>query len=105
MLQHPLNLVGESAASCRNESADIFLIINELYNFFSVSTYCWKVMKDILDPLGLKVVKKLSETRWSARHNTVSALLDGYSYIKSALFQVADNLEQNLRQELLLKDF
>ena len=26
-------------------------------------------MKEILDPLGLKVVKKLSETRWSTGHD------------------------------------
>ena len=58
---------------------------------------------DILDPLGLKVVKKLSETRWSARHNAVSALFDGYSHIKSALFQVAENLEQKVETRAVAK--
>ena len=63
---HSLNLVGESATSCYIESANFFSVINELCNFSLASTYCWKVMKDIFDPLGLKVVKKLSETHWSA---------------------------------------
>ena len=55
---HSLNLVGESAASCCIESANFFSAnFNELYNFFSAFTYRWKVMKDILDPLSLKVVK------------------------------------------------
>ena len=31
-------------------------------------------MTDILDLLDLKVVKKLSETRWYARHDTVIVL-------------------------------
>ena len=62
-------------------------------------------MKYILDPLGLKVVKKLSETLWFARNDAASALFDSYSHIKYALFQVAENLEQKMRQELLLKDF
>ena len=62
-------------------------------------------MKNILDPLGLKVVKKLSETRWSARHDAVSALLNGYSHNKSALFQVAENLEQQIERRATAKGF
>ena len=62
-------------------------------------------MKDILDTLGINIVKKLSETLWFARNDAVSALFDSYSYIKSGLFQVAENVEQKIRQELLLKDF
>ena len=52
-------------------------------------------MKEILDPLGLKVVKKLSETRWSTGHDGY-ILFDSWSHIKSALFQVAENLEQKI---------
>ena len=62
-------------------------------------------MKDILDTLGINIVKKLSETLWFARNDTASALFDSYSHIKSALFQVAENVEQKIRQELLAKDF
>ena len=52
-------------------------------------------MKEILDPLGLKVVKKLSETRWCTGHDGY-ILFNGLSHIKSALFQVAENLEQKI---------
>ena len=62
-------------------------------------------MKDILDPLGLKVVKKLSETRWSTRHDAVSALFDGYIHIKSALFQIAENLKQKIEIRATAKGF
>ena len=47
-------------------------------------------MAGILDPLGLKVIKKHSETRWSARRDAINASSDGYSHIKSDLFQVAE---------------
>ena len=60
-------------------------------------------MKDILDSLDLKVVKKLSETRWSARHDAVSASLDGYSHIISAFFQIAKNLEQKIETRATAK--
>ena len=63
--------------------------------FFSASTCRWKVMKDILEPLGQKVVKDFSETRWSA-DMIVSALFDCSSHIKSALFLVAENLDQKI---------
>ena len=53
-------------------------------------------MTDILDTLSLKVVKKNSETRWSARHDSISALFDGYIHIKPALFQVAKNVQQKI---------
>ena len=43
-------------------------------------------MNDIFDPLDLNVVKTLSETRLSSRHDVVSALFDGYSHDKSVLF-------------------
>ena len=70
------------------------------------STYRWKVMKDILDPLGLKVVKKLSETSSkSSRHHAVSTLFDSYNHIKSALFQVAENLEQKIETRATAKGF
>ena len=62
-------------------------------------------MIDTFDPLSLNVVTKLSETRWSALHDAISALFDGHSHIKLALFQVAENLEQKIGTKLLLKDF
>ena len=60
-------------------------------------------MKDIFDPLGLNIVIKFLETRWFARHDTVSALFEGYNHIKSALFQVAENLEQKIETRTTAK--
>ena len=60
-------------------------------------------MKNILDPLGLKVVRKLLETRWSPRNDVVSALLDFKSHIKSTLFQNAEKLEQKIETRTTTK--
>ena len=91
------------------ESHPPLIVLNLLFfsivNIFSASTYRWKVMIDTFDPLSLNVVTKLSETRWSALHDAISALFDGHSHIKLALFQVAENLEQKIGTKLLLKDF
>ena len=60
-------------------------------------------MTDILDPLGLKIVKKLSRIRWSVWHDAISILFDGYSHIKSALFEVAENFEQKIETRATAK--
>ena len=70
--------------------------------FFSASACRWKVMKDILDPLDQKVVKDFSETRWST-DMIVSALFDCYSHIKSAIFLVAEILEQKIETRATAK--
>ena len=60
-------------------------------------------MKDILNPLGLKVVKNLSETCLSARHDAISALFDSCSPIESAYVQVAENLEHKIETRATAK--
>ena len=71
--------------------------------FFGVYLSLESHKRYILEPLGLKVVKKLSGKRWSARHDVVSDLLDGYNHIKSALFQVAENSEQKIETRATAK--
>ena len=94
---------GKNADKNNSEYGLFLRSANYQWTFLLTSTYDWIVMKDIFDPLGLKVIKKLSETRWSARHDACSALLDGYSQIKSALFQVAENLEQKIETRATAK--
>ena len=90
------------------ESHPPLIVLNLLFfsivNIFSASTYRWKVMIDILDPLSLNVTK-LSETRWSALHDAICALFDGYSHIKLVLFQVAENSEQKIGTKASAKGF
>ncbi|KAK5639629.1 hypothetical protein RI129_012121 [Pyrocoelia pectoralis] len=71
-LVHNLNLVVGQAAGCVMEATDYFQFLQKLYTFFASSTDCWNVLKESLDP-GI-AVKRFSDTRWSARADTVSAL-------------------------------
>lgn len=89
---HSLNLVGLHAAECVQEASSYFKVVQKLYNFFSSSTHRWDKLIQCLG--SKKVVKSLSETRWSARADAVSALHQGYHQIREALTFIADNNEE-----------
>lgn len=91
---HSLNLVGLSAVDCCTDAVSFFGFVQALYNFFSASTHRWSILSDCLGPKGL-TVKSLSDTRWSARADAVKALCDGYDSIKSALFEIGSDSQQN----------
>lgn len=85
---HSLNLVGVSAAESCVTAVDFFSFLQQLYNFFSVSTHRWDVLKRKMDSenvLKVKVPKNLSQTRWSARADACLALKGAYSVYKLAL--------------------
>lgn len=89
---HSLNLVGVHAAGCVLEATKFFDIIQKLYNFFSGSTYRWNKLTEHLG--SKKVVKSLSQTRWSARADAVSALHKGHNQIIEALMSIVKDSEQ-----------
>lgn len=51
----------------------------------------------MLDALGpnLKVVKRLSDTRWSARADAINALSEGYLQIQEALSRLSEDPKQD----------
>ncbi|KAK4872025.1 hypothetical protein RN001_016149 [Aquatica leii] len=75
--------------SCLVHSLNLFL--QKLYTFFASSTHRWNVLKECLGP-GI-VVKRLSDTRWSARADAVSALQKSYPSIIEALRTMDDQHE------------
>lgn len=89
---HSLNLVGVHAAGCVPEVSQFFEIVQKVYNFFSGSTHRWNMLTEHLG--SKKVVKSLSQTRWSARADAVSALHGGYKQIIEALITIANDTEQ-----------
>lgn len=92
---HSLNLVGNSAAECCLAAVSFFSIVAEIYRFFVASTYRWDILKAKLANKGL-VVKKLSDTRWSARQDAVKALAKGPNAIKASLDHLASDEDQTL---------
>lgn len=96
---HSLNLIGTSAAECCVDAVNFFGIVQKLYNFFSASTSRWAVMERCLGSKKL-VLKSLSQTRWSARADTIKALSDGYKNIIEALTCLAgDDQKLDTRRE------
>lgn len=91
---HSLNLVGVSAAECNSEAARYFHFVQSLYVFFSSSTSRWRVLLNSLKGKK-KVLKALSNTRWSARADAVAAIKENYTNIKSALKTITEDIEQS----------
>lgn len=58
---HSLNLVVNDAAKTTFQTISYFNLIQELYNFFSSSTYRWDIFKNEVTNL---TIKSVSETRW-----------------------------------------
>lgn len=93
---HSLNLVGNSAAESCLEASTYFDNVQHLYNFFSASTYRWSVLQSCLEKAKPKalVVKKICDTRWSARADAVKSLAIGFNEIKMALIQLHEDTNQ-----------
>lgn len=90
---HSLNLVGQCAAECCDEASKFFLFLESLYTFFSGSTYRWSILNDALkmDGANLPTVKRLSDTRWSARADATYAITNSFHAIKDSLNKIAEN--------------
>jgi hypothetical protein len=74
-------------------SSSILSIRPEIVQFFLSSNNRWKILKECL--CEKKVLKSLSETRWSARADAINALHNGYYHIFEALLLIAKNTDQS----------
>lgn len=87
---HSLNLVGTCAAESVPEAVNFFFTLQELYNFFTISTHRWEIL---VQRTNLRL-KSLSQTRWSARHDACYTLEKEWSGIIDALDFLADNKDE-----------
>ena len=92
---HSLNLVGQSAVGCCQLVVGFFNFVQRLYSFFVPSTHRWKILTDQLSSKSRPTVKRMSDTRWSARADATKALVEGYDEINAALEEIADDVEEN----------
>ena len=95
---HSLNLVAKCAAECCTEASIFFDFVESLYTFFSASTYRWGLLTKALKDTSSKIpiLKKLSDTRWSARADATKALLCGFTTIKQVLDDISNNMDQKV---------
>jgi hypothetical protein len=91
---HSLNLVGVNAVSHNGQVTNFFNFIQKLYTFFVQSTHRWNVLVSSLGPEHC-VLKRLSDTRWSAYVDAIKALYGGYELIKSALNIIEEDASQS----------
>ncbi|CAH2096804.1 unnamed protein product [Euphydryas editha] len=87
---HSLNLVGSCAVELVTEAVDFFSTLQELYNFFTISTHRWQILVQRTN----LTVKSLSQTRWSARHDAFYALEKEWSAIIDALEFIAESRDE-----------
>ncbi|XP_044588850.1 zinc finger MYM-type protein 1-like [Cotesia glomerata] len=87
---HSLNLVGSCAVESVTEAVDFFSTLQELYNFFTISTHRWEIL---VQRTNLRI-KSLSQTRWSARHDACYALEKEWSAIIDALEFIAESEDE-----------
>ncbi|XP_042203544.1 zinc finger MYM-type protein 1-like [Homarus americanus] len=90
---HSLNLVGVKVAECGPQIVSFFEFVQRLYSFLSASTHRWNVLKSSLGKDHV-VVKCLSDTRWSAHFDGVTALHGGFEKIQDALDALSADTDQ-----------
>ncbi|XP_044591536.1 zinc finger MYM-type protein 1-like [Cotesia glomerata] len=86
---HYLNLVGSYAVESVTEAVDFFSTLQELYNFFTISTHRWEIL---VQRTNLRI-KSLPQTHWSARYDAC-ALEKEWSAIIDALEFIAESEDE-----------
>lgn len=98
---HSLNLVGKAAAECCSAAVSFFDFLEQLYVFFTVSTNRYELLVVALNSENTKtrvhVPQRVNTTRWSCRSDATKALMLGYKQFKSALMEIADDIEQTAK--------
>lgn len=102
---HSLNLVINDAAKSSHEVTNFFAIVQEIYVFFSASTYRWHVL---MKEVPTTTAKPLSDTRWESRIDAIKTLRFNLEKIYDALFFLyndtsRDNDTKNLAKSLINK--
>ena len=104
---HSLNLVGTCCAESCQQAILFFAFLSGLYNFFSASTYRWKLFLTAVKDSGKHylTLKRLCGTRWSERADAVRAARLKYPEIKSVLAEIAANEELKAEVRLQAEGF
>ena len=91
---HSLNLVAVKAVECCVQVVTFFEFVRKLYTFFSASSHRWAILTASVGQ-HCSVVKRLSDTRWSAHTDAVKDLCEGYANIQLALDSLACDVDQS----------
>ena len=81
---HTLNLAGVHAAGVSVSSITFFGTVERVYSFSSSSTHRWDIMNAHIP----KVLKRIVETRWSARNDAAKVIHSHFDNVIDALEQL-----------------
>ena len=87
---HSLNLADVHAVGVGTQSVTFFGTVENVYTFFSSSTYRWDVLKEHV-PIH---IKSLWDTRWSSKHEALCVLAEHTKEIIEALEVLRDGPEE-----------
>ena len=94
---HSLNLCGVHAAECCPEVITFFGVVQKLYNIFSSSPQRWEILTK---SIGCSI-HNLSDTRWSARVDSVRPFAAHLPGLKEAVVLIQElNLTAETRSEV-----
>ena len=89
---HRANTVLEHSCQASKPVADLFIILEELYVFFTSSTKRYDVLQDKLSLVESALqLKNLSKTRWTARADSLNAVWRAFDVIVKALEDIEDS--------------
>ena len=89
---HRLNLVLADAAHVIVEAKSFFGLIERLYTLFTASHKRFAILEDCFAQHNVKTtIKRLIETRWSARHDAIKTVRHGLLAIIDALEEVSSD--------------
>uniref|UniRef100_H2ZTH4 Uncharacterized protein n=1 Tax=Latimeria chalumnae TaxID=7897 RepID=H2ZTH4_LATCH len=89
---HSLNLVVNDAAMCSRHAVFFFSLLQEVYVFFSSSSYCWAILKEHVSNF---TVKPLSTTKWESRVDAVRPIMYQLEEVYDALLSIANDTSKD----------
>lgn len=86
---HSLNLCGVHSFASVVSSVTFFGVLENVYTFFSASTHRWDVLMEHVEIS----VKRVNDTRWSAHHDAVKAVMKQFHELVEAAEDLSDRRE------------
>ena len=90
---HASYLAVKHSCNCLTEFVNLFMLLEELYNFFTSSVRRYYVLRDVLEKstFGL-TVKSLSDTRWNANYESLHCVVESFNEIIECL-ELTESIE------------
>jgi hypothetical protein len=102
---HSSNLAVEHACNCSIEYINFFMLLEELYNYFTSSIKRYHVLREELhkSEYGLSI-KASSDTRWSANYQSIHSVIESYDEIIKCFTFIEEEKQFDKQSKLQAKN-